>query len=766
MEALLDRVQQKTKMTAVAISRVPKVAGHLCKPDKPFNRDYVVVTFERIRNCLRIAKHDRFFVLGGLTLERKCGWPMGGSLSEPGTLIDLQEDIRLCFNSQSYSEQCGWHLKEHNLQHIPFEQLVTAVQHVDDAFPVTKIFCDKCIETRLGKTWPKDVGISVEEKGRTIRFLSSWVHFNGHDFIVLPHNPNIQFAMGVAAAQKVSRLGTYLGEGISQFRHFHMFFMGRLLTYHHITSGNINEVEIHVWILMYEVYRLSWPFAFIWKSVQKIPRRHQSDFLTYCRNLGKRMRRANSLEEVITAADFNRFATHYTSAQEIFKISQVPVPVRENFWRTCNMGGPGKGWGKSSSTWVPQWTRNAYQGFNRWTGRNQNVAQQPPVIIAGQAPTSPQVIVVPQPAPTPTTMPGTAYHGMPVAPQSGLANYGMTTAPHIPLYGNQTATVPDMSGMMMASGISTPSIYPPTQAPNMISHLTSQAGAPPTMSPTVLGPGMTSMTPHLDQQQQLILAEQQLRQQQQQLQQLQQQQAAATAPSTASTLQKRLDDMSSENEFIALRASKAVWRRLLRRGSNETASSSSGQNTNHPDSISSGNVVANANDIFEEAEKTLVGEKRTIDDHAQQSEIKKLKADAMAMQQMITKQSDLIQKQQHMLVANQTRSSSSTSASGRPESLPGGVVLPMLPVLSGTKDEQIKSIPLAIWETIKEQAILEPESMAFTAENYQELLYKCMSSQDYTTLCGKWGIEVSGNKTRKWMLGQLYQKMKERIERQ
>ena len=70
---------------------------------------------------------------------------MGGSLSAPSTLIDLQEDIRLMHENDDL--QCLDSLIEGlSSIGIPFAQLVQGVQHVDDSCVFSKCLCVSCLE--------------------------------------------------------------------------------------------------------------------------------------------------------------------------------------------------------------------------------------------------------------------------------------------------------------------------------------------------------------------------------------------------------------------------------------------------------------------------------------------------------------------------------------------------------------------------------------------------------------------------------------------
>ena len=133
IEALLDRVPKSTGYSSVAIMRGQRMSGCLCTPNKRHSHSHQTISFHEIKSCLKFAQHDIFFRVGDKIVCRKRGWPMGGALGEPSTLVDLQESIRLlCDKSASANDlDCVLPgLSKHNLK---FDRIVQGLQHVDDA---------------------------------------------------------------------------------------------------------------------------------------------------------------------------------------------------------------------------------------------------------------------------------------------------------------------------------------------------------------------------------------------------------------------------------------------------------------------------------------------------------------------------------------------------------------------------------------------------------------------------------------------------------
>ena len=90
---------------------------------------------------------------------------MGGSLLEAATLVDLQFDTNQACTSATYRQATGWHVPGYT-----FEQIVAGHQHVDDALLISRLLCSHCMFEALKATWPSDVGVSIEEQARLIRF--------------------------------------------------------------------------------------------------------------------------------------------------------------------------------------------------------------------------------------------------------------------------------------------------------------------------------------------------------------------------------------------------------------------------------------------------------------------------------------------------------------------------------------------------------------------------------------------------------------------
>lgn len=264
--------------------------GHLCRNKKCSDKNFRVFTFARIFEALEFIKRDKYFTVGTTVVKRLGGWPMGGSFSEPGTLVDLTEGLHVLHQHPELLETIGWAYKDWGL-----EDLVSGAMHVDDAVVFSRIVCTLCLETGVKKLWPKDNGVSLGEVGPTVRMLQSYIHVDGHRFHVRPFNPNTSFALGFIPWQKVARLGPYLGKRIHCYNTLRVFVQGEILAYNHLLLGNSCHMYIHVGFLLLEIARLGWPDAFMAKALCSLSRRHVSPFIASCRRVGKELRQCNLL---------------------------------------------------------------------------------------------------------------------------------------------------------------------------------------------------------------------------------------------------------------------------------------------------------------------------------------------------------------------------------------------------------------------------------------------------------------------------------------
>ena len=105
---LLERVQNMSGLDAVAVRKTSGVDGHLCRSSKSSDGSFHVLSFVHILEALEFIRRDKYFAVGTTVVKRFGGWPMGGSFSEPGTLVDLNEELHVLHQRPERLSEVGW----------------------------------------------------------------------------------------------------------------------------------------------------------------------------------------------------------------------------------------------------------------------------------------------------------------------------------------------------------------------------------------------------------------------------------------------------------------------------------------------------------------------------------------------------------------------------------------------------------------------------------------------------------------------------------
>ena len=185
----LTEFKRKTGFDASAVKKAARVDGRWCRSTKRSDNTCHVLGMCDIKSALHFISKQRYFTVGSLVMKGR-----GGS-SEPGTLVDLSEELRIIHQSRGALHNAGWLVGV-----LSLEETVTGVMQVDDTLVLSTIFCTACLERGMRKVWPPDVGISLEEVGPTVCMLQCHVHVPviGDQVHARPYNPNVYFALGVA----------------------------------------------------------------------------------------------------------------------------------------------------------------------------------------------------------------------------------------------------------------------------------------------------------------------------------------------------------------------------------------------------------------------------------------------------------------------------------------------------------------------------------------------------------------------------------------
>eukprot|EP00969_Alexandrium_andersonii_P044254 1941915-Alexandrium_andersonii.AAC.1 len=86
---MLARLRSSRGVNAVQLLRPTRAVGRLLALPPGHRPSRCVVSFEEIERAFELAAFDREMLLGSAVIRRLGGWPMGGSLSEPATLVAL-----------------------------------------------------------------------------------------------------------------------------------------------------------------------------------------------------------------------------------------------------------------------------------------------------------------------------------------------------------------------------------------------------------------------------------------------------------------------------------------------------------------------------------------------------------------------------------------------------------------------------------------------------------------------------------------------------
>lgn len=251
MKQLLQRIRFQTGKDAVAIKRFGRSDCDLCAATKRPNSQIDVIPFGLIASVFEIIKHDASFTIGARDVRaRHVGWPMGGSFSEPATLCDLNDCVRLFFLRSKWKKKCHWYHRDFATQ-----QLLFGMQHVDDCLLCLHSLCTECLMNGITALFPQDVGMSLEAEGVAIRFLHSVVNvaWPGQP-VVTPYFPNTEFAIGIEPSQKFCRLGKYFCAEITTKFALRFYLYGQLLSIDRITLSHLHHAWPVFLLVLSEVY--------------------------------------------------------------------------------------------------------------------------------------------------------------------------------------------------------------------------------------------------------------------------------------------------------------------------------------------------------------------------------------------------------------------------------------------------------------------------------------------------------------------------------
>ena len=222
---------------------------------------YWFISLETIRAALQWLHHDVLFALGCKVFRQKGGLPQGSTFSPILARFYLDKAHRMLFkHPRPILNEAARHLRV-----LGKVQRWTAIKvHVDDSFWCSQRLCAGCICLMAARTWPSDVGLSVEDDGAEWVFLHCRVSF-GAGVLDVPLKvdyqiKNADFAAGLEHHAPVSVFPPYV-RGFSTAEHLQLAAGAhiRLIAGCYRKNGECAEHSEKIVSVVCELVRLGWP---------------------------------------------------------------------------------------------------------------------------------------------------------------------------------------------------------------------------------------------------------------------------------------------------------------------------------------------------------------------------------------------------------------------------------------------------------------------------------------------------------------------------
>ena len=297
---LVKRVQTKFDCNAVSIDPGPKCSGKLIKVNGiPSQRN--IILFKEIIQAFQLASKENKFTVGEFVFERHHGWPMGGSHSEPGTMIDVGEFVAEMHSPDNYYSKFYW-----CIENLPLTALLQGVQHVDDILLMSQVWCSNCINKKITGYMPPDMGFEIEEQGSHLRFLTTWISTLGTEIIVEPYQPNFDHFFKPKTPWKVFRCPQFIDRWHTPITMLRSFMFAHIFAYSNICSGSFASMKKHIAILCLECLCCDWEIQALHHVLVARSLRHRSENLEICHQFGRDIVKCLSLQQA-----FSYLETHF-----------------------------------------------------------------------------------------------------------------------------------------------------------------------------------------------------------------------------------------------------------------------------------------------------------------------------------------------------------------------------------------------------------------------------------------------------------------------
>ena len=302
--ALLDSIARTKGFDAIAVSKHQRGYGYFTMAASAHTkREFHVVKFRDIIAAMRYALADIYFAVGDCIIERLTGHPMGGSFSEPATLVDLGRSIKQFDKSAELQRRSGIHLTGYTP-----DQLRQGLLHVDDCLLASKVYCKDCLHRALKVIWPSDVGTSLEAAGFEIDFLTVLIHsYADGSYYITPLPKNVNFALSIDTHPAISRIPPYKGPAIHDYNDIKLLLFPHLLSYNRISLGFVGPAARCTALLLAEVSRLGWPIHLVARALASIPRRHETLYILTLRRLSKFLMHTYFEDDIVSFQILRKF---------------------------------------------------------------------------------------------------------------------------------------------------------------------------------------------------------------------------------------------------------------------------------------------------------------------------------------------------------------------------------------------------------------------------------------------------------------------------
>ena len=218
---------------------------------------------------------------------------MGGSLSPPGTNLDLEYDIRKLYKCGSKQCESGLQYKNHSMSSI-----IQGCLHVDDCLVFSRIWCPDCLWDAMRKIWPEDVGLTLESSGPSFEFLHSKVTIVPENYGALEISPLLkseEFVNGDKEFPTYSKIPPYSLPAVQGVKSLSQVLFCKLCMFDQLLLGRTTLCIDCITSLLTEVLLVGWPIGIVCSVLKSYPHRHQTNFACVVRIVGRMLKRSFKL---------------------------------------------------------------------------------------------------------------------------------------------------------------------------------------------------------------------------------------------------------------------------------------------------------------------------------------------------------------------------------------------------------------------------------------------------------------------------------------